>query len=840
MMVRIYNRANNGGRSPGYDTPDAEWTAAAGYDMATGLGTVNAANLSANWNKVTFQASSTSLTVSGGTVAHGQPINITVSVTSSAGGNSKPSGDVALVTDKYGVVGHVTLDATGSFTGPVTSLPGGSYNLTAQYGGDGLFESSTSTPASVTVTPENSTSTIQLYMQDQTTYQTVPYTGTAQYAVPFYISVTVAGESGQGHPTGTVNILNGGTVIMSAPLNSDGTAIVQTGVGTAYTFPTGVSQLSVQYLGDDGFNGSTSAVTPVTFTKQQVTSTVMISWWNVPAGEPVFITGVVRAFGKPLPTGTIQIYDNGAPLSDPLPLGNDGAFGPGDSEVTYTARIDTPGNHWITAAYSGDDNYAAVAADDQNRAWGSQFMVSPKSGAATTTSIVQSPATVTYGQYFNYIVTVTPVTPGGPVPTGQVTINSNGVIFGMANLVNGQATVSLQTGAGTAKVYAQYDGDSNYAASTSPIITTTVAKVDPTVSLTTPNNYVLAGQQTSLNVVVVGHVYDKYSSYAPQGTVQFFSAVNGGAPQAITGQMALAGQNPWSNSGFSARVELPTGTNVITAQYSGDSYFNPAMTAPVTVLVTTPDFSMTGDSQSLTISAGGSGTASFNINDILGFAGQVSMSCASGLPSGTTCSFSPSVVGVGGGQTTLTLMMQGPFTTQASAAPLRNTWWGFSGFFGILGLVMLGVPSKRRKAAVSMLTLVCVVTFLFGCGGGGLSMQPTTLQLTSSSAKVASGSSVTFTAQPVGATDATGTVTFYDGTTQIGSPVQLTSGTAKLQISTLAVGTHAITAKYAGDKRYNASTSTVMYQAITGTTRLQVVATSSNVTHTADLDVTVQ
>jgi len=819
----------------GYGTSSAEWTAAAGYDMATGLGTVNAESLATNWKNVTFQASSTSLTLSGGTVAHGQPLNITVSVTSSAGGSSKPSGDVALMTDKYGVVGHVTLDATGSFTGPVANLPGGSYTLTAQYGGDGIFNSSTSAPIAVTVTPENSTTTIQLYMQDQTTYQTVPYTGTAQYAVPFYIAVTVAGKSGQGHPTGTVNILNGGTVVTSAPLNSDGTAIVQTGNQTSYTFPTGASNLSVQYLGDDGFNGSTSAVTPVTFTKQQVTSMVGISWWNVPAGEPVFFTGTIRAFGEPVPTGTLQFYDNGTPLSDPLPIKDEGGY----SAVTYTAKIKTPGNHTITAAYSGDDNYTAVAADDPNYAWSSQFQVSPKSGAATTTSVVQSPAAVSFGQFVNYIVTVKPVTPGGPVPTGQVTINSNNQIFGMANLVNGQATISEQAGAQTAQVYAQYDGDSNYAASTSPIFTTTIAKLASTVSLTTPNNYVLAGQQTSLNFVVNGYVYDRNSSYAPMGTVQFFSAVNGGAAQAVTGPMLLAGQNPWSNSGFSARVVLPTGTNVVTAQYSGDSYFNPATTAPVTILVSPPDFVMTGNSQSMTISSGGSSTASFNIAEILGFTGPTSMTCGSGLPSGTSCSFSPNVVPTGGGQTTLTLTMQGPFTTQAKAASPRQTWWGFSAVFGILGFAMLGVPSKRHKAAVSMLMLVCVVTFLFGCGGGSFN-KPTTLQLTSSSDKVASGSAVTFTAQLVGATDATGTVTFYDGTTQVGSPVQLTSGAAHVQISTLGVGTHAITAKYAGDKHYQGSTSTVMYQAITGTTKLQVVATSGTVTHTTNLDVTVQ
>jgi hypothetical protein len=66
----------------------------------------------------------------------------------------------------------------------------------------------------------------------------------------------------------------------------------------------------------------------------------------------------------------------------------------------------------------------------------------------------------------------------------------------------------------------------------------------------------------------------------------------------------------------------------------------------------------------------------------------------------------------------------------------------------------------------------------------------------------------------------TGTVTFFDGPTAIGSVSVAADGTASLTIQTLGVGTHSITAAYSGDANNVASTSTVLSQTVTkdGTT----------------------
>jgi hypothetical protein len=831
---------------PGYGTSTAEWSAGVGYDMATGLGTVNAANLAANWGKVTVAGSATTLTASGTTLSHGQPLTINIAVKPANGGSSIPTGDVALATDKYGDVAHVTLDATGKYSGPVSNLPGGTYNLTARYGGDGTFGASVSAPVSLTVASEDSKTSFQLSVTSLKTNKTAPYAGTQQYGDILAFSIDVASNSGNGSPTGTINILNGGTVIMSAPLNSSGTVYLKTGYGTSYTFPAGTSTVSVQYLGDNSFNPSTSASTPVNVVKQQVGTSLGISGDNVPAGQPVFWTGsiytpssaryAVQLFPTP-PTGTMQFYDNGTPVGGPIAI----VDGAGYPQAPYTATLTTTGTHNITAAYSGDSNYTAVSGTDPIYAIPSEYTVVPSAGAATVTSIVQTPTAVTFGQSFSYVVTVTPVKKGGPVPTGSVSFSGNGNIFGSVTLINGQGTLTeYQVGAGTVQEFAQYQGDSNYAPSTSSTITTTIAKITTPVSLTTAAPYVLSGQQTSLNFVVMGFVYGtgQYGSYNAEGTVQFFNAVNGGTTQAITAALAMGPVGSSANVGLSIRVALPTGTNVVTARYSGDSYFNPETTAPVTIVVSNPDFAVSSNPSSLTILAGGSTTNALTVAPILGFSGAVSLSCASGLPAGTTCSFSPSAVPSGGGQSSLTIAMQGPFATQASNK--KAAWVTVSELCGLVGLFFVGFSNRRKKLLAAILAVVAVSGFLSGCGGGA-APSSTVVVVSSSQPKIASGTAVTFTTQVSGGNDApSGSVTFYDGTTALGNAAALSNGQASLQVSSLTVGTHSITAKYSGDSSHDGSISAAYYEAVTGATTLQVVATSGGLSHTLDINLAVQ
>ena len=77
------------------------------------------------------------------------------------------------------------------------------------------------------------------------------------------------------------------------------------------------------------------------------------------------------------------------------------------------------------------------------------------------------------------------------------------------------------------------------------------------------------------------------------------------------------------------------------------------------------------------------------------------------------------------------------------------------------------------------------------------------------------GQSVTFTATvtPSSAGTPTGTVSFFDGSTQIGNS-SLSNGVVTFSTSTLATGSHSITAVYSGDSNYNGSTSTAINEVV--------------------------
>jgi hypothetical protein len=244
----------------------------------------------------------------------------------------------------------------------------------------------------------------------------------------------------------------------------------------------------------------------------------------------------------------------------------------------------------------------------------------------------------------------------------------------------------------------------------------------------------------------------------------------------------------------------------------------------------------------MTVSAGGSATNALSIASVLGFNGAISLNCGSGLLAGATCDFSPSSL-TGGGQSNLTVTLQGPFTqTQANnTIPKDRGWTSGAELCGLFGLFLVGFAKRRRRLASMLVVLIVAFGFLSGCGGGNSSPTPTLVVVGSTQSKIASGSSVNFTAQvSQGGKTPTGTVSFFDGATALGNPVTIEAGVATLAVNNLAVGTHPITAKYSGDPHHSASVSSAYYEAVTGTTTLQVVASSGSVSHTLNVKLTVQ
>ena len=92
----------------------------------------------------------------------------------------------------------------------------------------------------------------------------------------------------------------------------------------------------------------------------------------------------------------------------------------------------------------------------------------------------------------------------------------------------------------------------------------------------------------------------------------------------------------------------------------------------------------------------------------------------------------------------------------------------------------------------------------------------TSTALSSSANSSGEGQPVTFmaTVSPSATGAPTGTVTFFDGTTLLGSSALNGNGVGGFTISTLGLGTHNITASYGGDTNFNSSTSPVLSQLV--------------------------
>jgi hypothetical protein len=130
---------------------------------------------------------------------------------------------------------------------------------------------------------------------------------------------------------------------------------------------------------------------------------------------------------------------------------------------------------------------------------------------------------------------------------------------------------------------------------------------------------------------------------------------------------------------------------------------------------------------------------------------------------------------------------------------------------------------RASRQSIPALVALAAMLWLIGCGdfwqdpyattssSGGSTTSTTTL--TASPTSVAVGASVTLTAT-VSPSAATGSVTFYNGSTSIGSS-DLNSGTATLSTSFTSAGSESLTATYSGDDTYASSTSNAVTVTVT-------------------------
>ncbi len=575
------------------------FNAGTGFDLASGLGSPNAANLASQWSSVVFNSSNTTLNLSQTSgINHGAQVTLS-GVVSPGSGNGTPTGNVAFIVSQ-GIIGWpvnyntgapndtvpVTTLSSGSYSMVLDNLPAGTYNVTARYSGDGNFASSTSAPVQVTVNSEGSTITITPQLLNGTACTLAP-TNTFTYGQMINIQFQVAGNSGFGVPTGTLTVIEDGNNIATMPLDSNGNGWLVNGSvpssscvydymnATTATLVGGTHAISASYSGDATFQPVTA--TPVNITIGQLTPTVTLA-----AGATLINSGFADTLtatfggltsltggsaGSTGPTGTVNFYDTttstslGTGTVVPTVSFSGNIYTYGATAVLNTTGITTTGSNSIEAIYSGDSNYTTVTS--------AAVAVTVGTGTATTTTVTSSGNPTTLNGRPTFTATVASATAGTVTFYDGTTTLGTGSAVGTAHTSTFRPASGYGFWGGAHSITAAYGGSGSFMASTSPVFVENVTLGTNTIDLTakTAGN---SGQNYAFAAVLTPSSTN--ATFAPnQSVVNFYDgATLIGSAQPLTFTAGQGGYGLWTAT--LTVNNLAAGTHTITATYADINY----------------------------------------------------------------------------------------------------------------------------------------------------------------------------------------------------------------------------------------------------------------------------
>jgi subtilase family serine protease len=569
---------------------ESGYSAGTGYDLATGLGSIDVANLIKYWSTVTLTPTSATLSISPSSFAHGKTTTISGTVAPS-GGSGTPTGAVSL-TGNDGITHYASIDSpaltAGSFYALVDNLPGGTYQLTADYGGDGTYAPSKSAPVTVTITPENNTLAATGWAWNP--YDLNLYQLSSGITLPYGAQIFLDAQPVSGNATistqltpatGTVtytDVLGTATTTSMQPLNAAGVAEWSTGV-----FAPGSHAVSESYSGDASYNPS-SAASAASFTVIQGSTSLTVKSLvtSVAAGASVAIdvqlaTGYLSLYGT-LPTGNATVTLGGHSAS-----GAWQAFGPGSAsslEAVITFNNVAAGMLPVTASYAGDSNWLSSVANG-----GTVIALSSK--LSPTVTLATSSASPAPGQSFT-LTAVVAGPAGSATPTGTVAFLSDDQSFDIAATVsNGTATLTVPSYAvanGTNIFTAVYQGNNTYTAASSNAVNVATAQSD--FSLTTLNPELAISPFGSESSILALAPINGFS-----GTV----TLSAKAPTGITATLAtasLAVSAPATDAlNLNVAASMASGIYPLSVTASGGGHIHTAQILVRVLSVAAPTFS---------------------------------------------------------------------------------------------------------------------------------------------------------------------------------------------------------------------------------------------------------
>jgi hypothetical protein len=472
--------------------------------------------------------------------------------------------------------------------------------------------------------------------------------------------------------------------------------------------------------------------------------------------QPVTFTATVSPLqGHGHPSGVVTFADGNTVLGV-------GALDDAD-RASFTTMLLAGGDHAITAVYGGDDDFAASTSDALTQA--------VDADPASTTTVISSQNPTVYGQSVTFTATVSAQPPAMGTPTGTVTFKDGSTTLGTGTLnAFGQATYSA-SGLSVAahSITAVYGGDSSFSGSTSSALTQTVNKASTGTALSSSLNPSTFGQSVTFTATVTA---TSPGTGTPGGTVTF----KDGTTTLGSGTLNGSGQ-----ATYTVTTALAAGAHSITAVYGGSSSYNGSTSAAVTQTV-----NKSGSSTAVASSANPS-----VYGQAVTFTATVSaVSPGGGTPTGTV-TFKDGSVTLGTG--TLNGSAQATFTTSALAVAAHTVTAAYGGDGNFNASTSAGLSQAVNQSGSSS-----AVTS---------SLNPAVL-----------GQSVTFTATVSAASPGSGTptgsVTFKDGTSTLGTGTLNSSAQATLAVSSLAAGSHTITVVYGGDGNFSGSTSAALTQTV--------------------------
>jgi hypothetical protein len=759
----------------------------------------------------------------------GQAVTFTATVAASPPGAGTPTG---LVTFKDGAatLGIRGLNGSAQATFSTSALSAVSHTVTAIYGGDGNFSSSTSNALAQIVNADTTSTALVSFVNPSLFGQAVTLTATVSAQAP-----------GTGTPTGNVTFNEGTNVIGSASLNGTSRATF-----SVSTLSVGSHTLTASYGGDNNFTASQGddSAAPQVVIQDPSTTAIATSVSPSAFGQAVTFTATVAALspGAGLPTGSVA-------FSDGLALLGSSTLNPAGQATFSTAAL-AVGGHSITASYGGDNNFTASVSSLSQA-------VNPD---GTTTTLASSGSPSVSGQIVTFTALVSAGLPGAGIPSGLVTFQDGAVTLGVAGLdVTGQATFStsgLSVGGHT--VTASYGGDGNYSASSSSVLNQTVNADGTSTAVASTVNPSLFGQRVTFTATVTAQAP---GSGTPTGSLTFQENAN-----VLAATVALDGTG---RATFTTSA-LAVGSHTVTASYSGDGNFtssqgddstlpqvvntdsttasikssaNPSVFGqPVTFTATiratapgagVPTGNVTFKDFGTVLGTGtlnGAGQATFSTTALsrsnhaisAAYPGDGNFGPSTSGAFGQTVSKDASVIAVSSAPNPSVFGQGVTLTAAVSAqAPGSGTPTGLVTFKE--GTTVLGSGAVNGSGLASIVTATLAVgshTVTASYGGdnnflASMGDDSATPQVVNQDAVIAIvkssvnpavfGQVVTFTAnvlaKPPGSGTPTGTVTFMDFGSALGT-ASLSGGQATFSTASLARGNHSITFSYGGDTNF--------------------------------------